>query len=121
MVGISQKRFNQNVSNFVLIGRNCYVHSINCITFKYIYKKFSVYFQTYGEEWNWIHDPFSVSATKASLPLNAWEELFTLRAHRVPKTKFAEIPLDTFQIPLKSEYTVLSMMLWWMFMHVILK
>jgi hypothetical protein len=36
-----------------------------------LHKKFGEYFQTYGEEWNWIRDPFSVNVTKASLPLNA--------------------------------------------------
>jgi hypothetical protein len=69
-----------------------------------LHKKFGEYFQTYGEEWNWIRDPFSISATKASLPLNAQEELFTLRADRALKTKCAQIPLDTFWLSLKSEY-----------------
>jgi hypothetical protein len=44
-----------------------------------------------------------------SLPLNAREELVTLRADRALETKFAEIPLDTFWLSLKSEYPVLSM------------
>jgi hypothetical protein len=57
----------------------------------------------------WIRDPFSVSVTEASLPLNAREELVTLRADRALKTKFAEIPLDTFWLSLKSEYPVLPM------------
>jgi hypothetical protein len=39
-----------------------------------LHKKFGEHFQTYDEEWNWIRDPFSVSATEASLPLNAREE-----------------------------------------------
>jgi hypothetical protein len=87
----------------VLIGRECYGKSIN------FHKKFGEYFETYGEEWNGIRDPFSVSATEASLPLNAWEELVTLRADRALKIKFAEIPLDTFRLSLKSEYLLLSM------------
>jgi hypothetical protein len=61
-----------------------------------LHKKFAEYFQTYGEEQNWIRDPFSVSATEASLPLNAREEFVTLKADRALKTKFAEILLDTF-------------------------
>jgi hypothetical protein len=72
-----------------------------------LHKKFGEYFQTYGEEWNWIRDPFSVSATEASLPLNAREKLVTLRAGRALKTKFAEILLYTFWLSLKSEYPVL--------------
>jgi hypothetical protein len=74
-----------------------------------LHKKFGGYFQTYGGEWNWIRDPFSVSATETSLPLNAREELVTLRADRALKTKFAEIPLHTFWLSLKSEYPVLCM------------
>jgi hypothetical protein len=66
-----------------------------------LHKKFGEYFQAYGEEWNWIRDPFSISATEASLLLNAREELVTLRADRARKTKFDEIPLDTFWFSLK--------------------
>jgi hypothetical protein len=73
-----------------------------------LHKKFGEYFQTYGEEWNWIRDPVSVSATEASLSLNALEELVTLRVDIALKTKFAEIPLYTFWLSLKSQYPVLS-------------
>jgi hypothetical protein len=65
--------------------------------------------QTCGEKSNWIHDPFSVSSTEAPLPLNARQELVTLRVDRALKTKFVEIPLDTFWLSLKSEYPILSM------------
>jgi hypothetical protein len=75
-----------------------------------LHKKFGEYFQTYGEEWNCIRDPFSVSTTEASLPLNAREELVILRADKALKTKFTEIPLNTFWLLLKSQYPVLSMM-----------
>jgi hypothetical protein len=61
-----------------------------------LHKTISEYFQTYDEELNWIYDPFSISATEVSLPLNAREKLVILRADRALKTKFAEIPLDTF-------------------------
>jgi hypothetical protein len=46
----------------------------------------------------------ALSTTEASLLLNAPEELVILRADRALKTKFAEIPLDTFWLSLKSEY-----------------
>jgi hypothetical protein len=36
-------------SKFELIGRKCYVHTINCRT---LHKNFGEYFQTYGEESN---------------------------------------------------------------------
>jgi hypothetical protein len=71
-----------------------------------LHKKFGEYFQTYGKECNWIPDP--LSAIEASLPLNAREELVTLRADTALKTKIAEILLDTFWPSLKSEYAVLS-------------
>jgi hypothetical protein len=35
LVGTPRKRFDQNVSKIVLIGRKCYIHTINCRTFKY--------------------------------------------------------------------------------------
>jgi hypothetical protein len=54
--------------------------------------------------------PSVLSATEASLPSNEREELVTLRADRALKTKFAEIPLDTFWLSLKSEYPVLLSM-----------
>jgi hypothetical protein len=43
-----------------------------------VHKKFGEYFRNYGEEWNWIRNPFSVSATEASVPLNVQEELVTI-------------------------------------------
>jgi hypothetical protein len=76
---------------------------------KTLHKKFGEYFQTYGKEWSWIRDPFSVSATELSLPLNTREELATLKADRALKTKFVEIPLDTYWLSLTPEYPVLSM------------
>jgi hypothetical protein len=57
----------------------------------------------------WIRDPFSVSATEASLHLNTREERVILRTDRGLKTKFAEITLDTFWLSLNSEYAVQSM------------
>jgi hypothetical protein len=70
-----------------------------------LHKKFGEYIQTYSIG---FVIPSALSATEASLPLNAGEELVTLRAGRALKTKFSEILLDTFWLPLKSEYPVLS-------------
>jgi hypothetical protein len=70
-----------------------------------LHKKFGEYIQTYSIG---FVIPSALSATEASLPLNDPEVLVTFRADRALKTKFAEIPLDTFWLPLKSEYPVLS-------------
>jgi hypothetical protein len=61
-----------------------------------LHKKFGEYFQTYGKEWNLICDPFSIKCYRSIPTLKCREELVTLRADRALKTKFAEIPLDTF-------------------------
>jgi hypothetical protein len=68
-----------------------------------LHKKFGEYFKTYGEDRYWIRDPLSVSAIEASLPLNTRKELVTLRADRAFTAKFAEMPLDTFWLSLKSD------------------
>jgi hypothetical protein len=95
--------------NLCSLGENVTFIPITVEHLNTLHKKFGEYFQTCGEEWNWIRDPFSVSATEVSLPLNAREELVTLRADRALKSKFAEIPLDTFWLSLKSEDPILSM------------
>jgi len=96
---------------FSLVRESC-IKKMSPIVFQHLTtleEKFNSYFPSLkADEYDWVRNPFIESSSNTGLLLCEEEELACISGDRGLKIKHAEVPIDTFWIPVKEEYPSLA-------------
>ena len=100
-----------NFEMFPLVRESC-IKKMSPIVFQHLTtleEKFNSYFPSLkADEYDWVRNPFIESSSNTGLLLCEEEELACISGDRGLKIKHAEVPIDTFWIPVKEEYPSLA-------------